>query len=89
MLSDGVAWTLERGYGTSEDRSCIEAEGCIPNADPDMISDRAFERGKNQLGTLGSGNHFLEVGFVKDIYDPVAASAMKTRPSCISVAVCP
>lgn len=76
VLSTGVEWTLKNGYGTPEDQFYVEAEGCIPKADPDKISDRALERGKNQLGTLGSGNHFLEIGFVEEVYDPEAAAVM-------------
>ncbi len=75
-MSSGVAWALRNGYGMPEDQIYIEADGCIPNAEPDKVSDRALERGKNQLGTLGSGNHFLEVGFVDEIYDSQAASVM-------------
>lgn len=76
MLAGGVGWTLKNGYGTIEDQTYIEAKGRIPNADPERISERALERGKNQLGTLGSGNHFLEVGFVQEVYDAQAASVM-------------
>jgi len=76
VLVHGVLWTLENGYGTAEDQKHIEAHGCIPNADPDKISDRALERGSAQLGTLGSGNHFLEVGYVEEVYDPEAAAVM-------------
>lgn len=76
MLVGGVEWTLENGYGTPLDQSCIEANGRIPKADPEKISDRAMERGNNQLGTLGSGNHFIEVGFVEEVYDPTTASVM-------------
>jgi tRNA-splicing ligase RtcB len=76
VLTSGVAWTLENGYGKAEDQAQTEANGCIENADPAKISDRALERGKAQLGTLGSGNHFLEVGFVEEIYDPETASVM-------------
>jgi tRNA-splicing ligase RtcB len=76
VLTTGIAWTLKNGYGTGEDQLQIEAEGCIPDADPDRVSDRAMERGSAQLGTLGSGNHFLEVGFVDEVYDSEAASVM-------------
>jgi tRNA-splicing ligase RtcB len=76
VLATGVAWTLKNGYGTAEDLAHIEAEGCIPNADPDKVGDRALERGRAQLGTLGSGNHFLEVGFVDEVYDSEAADVM-------------
>jgi tRNA-splicing ligase RtcB len=76
VLTTGIAWTLKNGCGTGEDQLQIEAEGCIPDADPDRVSDRAMERGSAQLGTLGSGNHFLEVGFVDEVYDSEAASVM-------------
>jgi len=54
----------------------IESYGCIEGADPDMISKKAYERGKDQLGTLGSGNHFLEVQYVAEVYEPEIASVM-------------
>ncbi len=76
VLAKGVDWTLEKGYGSEEDRSHIEDNGCLPFADPDKIGNRARERGKAQLGTLGSGNHFVEIGFVEEVYDPEAASVM-------------
>jgi len=76
VLADGVQWALKKGYGSTEDREHIEARGCIPKARPDKISDRALQRGRAQLGTLGSGNHFLEVGFVEEIYDAQAARAL-------------
>lgn len=76
VLAAGVQWTLQHGYASAEDQAHIEAGGCIPNADPDKISDRALERGRAQLGTLGSGNHFVEVGYVKEIYDEDAAAAL-------------
>ena len=76
MLADGVGWTLENGYGDADDLVHIESEGRIPHANPDKVSDRAMDRGKAQLGTLGSGNHFVEVGYVKTIFDAEAASVM-------------
>lgn len=76
VLAKGVDWTLEKGYGSEEDRSHIEDNGCLPFADPDKIGNRARERGKAQLGTLGSGNHFIEIGFVEEVYDSEAASVM-------------
>jgi tRNA-splicing ligase RtcB len=76
VLRKGVRWTLERGYGSSEDADRIEAQGCISGAEPDRVSDRALERGRAQLGTVGSGNHFVEVGYVDEVYDGKAASVM-------------
>jgi tRNA-splicing ligase RtcB (3'-phosphate/5'-hydroxy nucleic acid ligase) len=73
VFKEGVRWAVQRGFGTSEDVAHTEAQGCIAGADPDRVSDRAVERGRGQLGTLGSGNHFVEVGFVEEIYDEEAA----------------
>lgn len=67
---------MKQGHASNEDRLHIEAEGCIPGADPSVVSQRALERGKSQLGTLGSGNHFVEVGYVREIFDERAAAAM-------------
>ena len=76
VLEKGAGWTLEHGYGSEADADHIEAQGCIPGADPGCVSSRAMERGKAQLGTLGSGNHFVEVGYVEEVLDEGAASAM-------------
>jgi tRNA-splicing ligase RtcB len=73
VLEKGVRWAMENGYASSEDVAHTEAEGSIPGADPDRVSERALERGLAQLGTLGSGNHFVEVGYVDEIYDKKAA----------------
>lgn len=76
VLVKGVGWAVKQGFGLEEDPEYIEERGCIQGADPDLISDRAFERGKAQLGTLGSGNHFVEVGYVDEVYDEHAAKAL-------------
>ena len=76
VLEKGARWTLEHGYGSEADTDHMEAQGCIPGADPDCVSSRALERGKAQLGTLGSGNHFVEVGYVEEVFDEGASSAM-------------
>lgn len=73
VLKKGARWAVENGYGSQEDLLFMEDGGCLDNADPDTVSDRAYERGKDQLGTLGSGNHFVEVGFIQEIYDAHAA----------------
>ena len=75
VLAKGARWAVENGFGTQEDIQFIEDGGRIQNAMPDNVSDRAFERGKDQLGTLGSGNHFVEIGYVDEIYDRNAAEA--------------
>lgn len=76
ILEHGVDWAWKQGYATEQDRLHSEDQGCIPGAEPSVVSERALERGKNQLGTLGSGNHFVEVGFVREVFDQQAAAAM-------------
>ena len=65
----GSGWAVEQGFGTQEDLECTEESGAIQGADPDAVSDRAYERGRAQAGTLGSGNHFLEVQVIDQLYD--------------------
>ncbi len=74
VLSGGSAWALSHGYGLPEDAALAEEEGSLP-ADPSKVSQRAKARGRKQLGTLGSGNHFLEVQAVEKIYDKETAAA--------------
>ena len=69
VLGRGASWAVGRGYGDQNDLESIESRGVIDGADPDVVSEKAFERGKDQLGTLGSGNHFVEIGYVEEIYD--------------------
>ncbi|MEM2106300.1 MAG: RtcB family protein [Candidatus Bathyarchaeia archaeon] len=75
VLSDGVEWAIDRGYGWSEDKYSCEEEGCMDEADPSKVSSTAKSRGSPQLGSLGSGNHFLEVEKVDSVYDEEAAKA--------------
>ncbi|UCF19868.1 MAG: RtcB family protein [Gemmatimonadota bacterium] len=76
VLLSGAGWAVENGYGWAQDLDRIEANGRIEGADPDNISERALERGRAQVGTLGSGNHFIEIGYVGEVYDEVAAAAL-------------
>ena len=69
ILVKGAKWAVEKGYGTEEDLECTEENGAIQGADPLAVSDRAYERGKAQSGTLGSGNHFLEIQVIDQLYD--------------------
>jgi len=69
VVVEGALWAIKNGFGTKEDIECIEDYGTKKGANPDVISNRAYERGTSQLGTLGSGNHFLEIQQVIDIYD--------------------
>ena len=76
VLIKGSRWALERGYGEAEDIVVTEESGCMRGANPDKVSSKAKKRGVPQLGTLGSGNHFLEVEVVDEIYDRDAATTM-------------
>ena len=69
VVERGAAWAVERGFGCPEDLERTEENGCLAGADPDVISERAYARGRIQLGTLGSGNHFIEVDVVDQVYD--------------------
>jgi len=87
VLKDGAEWAVERGYGDASDLEHIEAGGCIRGADPQAVSNRAKERGRNQLGTLGSGNHFVEVQVVDEVYDEHAANVMGLFPGQLTITV--
>lgn len=75
VLESGAAWAVEHGYGRPEDLERLEEKGRLAGANPDLVSERALERGRPQLGTLGSGNHFAELQYVAEIYDEHAARA--------------
>lgn len=80
VLSDGACWALERGYACPEDLSHTEQFGVISGADPRYVSQRARERGRGQIGTLGAGNHFIEVDRITEIYDERAADQLGLFP---------
>ena len=73
---EGARYVVRRGHGWEEDLERTEAGGCIEGADPDAVSKRAYDRGKDQVGSLGAGNHFLEVQAVDEIFDERAAEAL-------------
>ena len=75
VLLEGSAWAVKNGFGTPEDTRFTEDEGLFSGAGPENVSERACERGRDQLGTLGSGNHFVEVGVIEEIYDERTARA--------------
>jgi tRNA-splicing ligase RtcB (3'-phosphate/5'-hydroxy nucleic acid ligase) len=75
VLIQGSRWAVSEGFGTAEDIERAEDRGCLAGADPSVVSARALERGRKQLGTLGSGNHFAEIGVVEELYHPEAARA--------------
>ena len=75
VLTKGAEWAVDNGYADKEDLAYMESNGRLDNADPAMVSEMAKKRGSDQLGTIGSGNHFVEVDYVEEIYDPIAAEA--------------
>jgi tRNA-splicing ligase RtcB len=79
IFTNGSRWAVEQGYGVEADLTHCEGEGCIEGGDPAQVSAKARKRGRPQLGTLGSGNHFLELQYVDEIYDPVAAEAFNLK----------
>jgi tRNA-splicing ligase RtcB len=87
VLVEGPAPLVEKGYGDPEDLEHIESGGRLAGADPGAVSERAYERGLPQLGTLGSGNHFLEVQYVDEIYDDEAARAFGLSMGRITVLI--
>jgi len=87
VLVKGAQWAVDQGYGKWEDLQHIEEHGRIPGADPDLVSPKAMDRGKAQLGTLGSGNHFVEIGYVAEVYDTDAARTMGLEEGSITVIV--
>ena len=87
MLTGGARWAVTRGYGSSEDLEHIEEDGCIAGADPGALSQRARERQREEMGTLGSGNHYLEVQWVTEVFDAGAATAFGLRPDGAVVSI--
>ena len=83
----GARWAAEHGYGDGEDLERIESHGTIPGADPEAVSQKAYERGRSQLGTLGSGNHFLEIQVVDDVSAHDAAAALGLEPGRVTVMI--
>jgi len=75
MLTGGARWAVKRGYGTRDDLERVEEYGCVASADADMVSDRAKQRQRDEMGTLGSGNHYLEVQRITRIHDAEIAAA--------------
>jgi tRNA-splicing ligase RtcB len=87
VLKKGAKWAVEKGFGSAQDLGHIEEQGCIEGADPDHVSERAMERGRAQLGTLGSGNHFVEVGYVAEVFDEGVARALGLWKDQVTVIV--
>ncbi len=87
ILLEGANWCLEKGYATEEDISHTEDSGCIKNANPKKVSQKAKARGKSQLGTLGAGNHFLEIQFVEDIKNENVAKTFGLKKDQIVILI--
>jgi len=87
LLENGARWAVEQGFGEPADLDRIESRGSLSDADPTAVSQRALERGRSQLGTLGSGNHFLEVQLVEAIYDQRAAELLGLFPDQVTVMI--
>ena len=87
VAAEGARWALERGYADPEDLRRTEEGGRLSHADPDKVSARAKARGRTQLGTLGAGNHFLEVDVVEHIYDEEAARVMGLEEGMLAVQI--
>ena len=87
LLAEGSEWVVEHGYGRQEDLEYTEERGAVQGANPDNVSARAYERGKNQSGTLGSGNHFLEVQVIDEIYDEVTASVFGLEKGLVTIMI--
>ncbi|RJR41578.1 MAG: RtcB family protein [Deltaproteobacteria bacterium] len=87
VMRYGAGWAVKNGYGHQGDLEHIEANGRIPGADPELVSDFAMDRGKDQLGTLGSGNHFVEVGYVEEVFDDDIAYQLGLHRGQVTVIV--
>ncbi|MEW6027064.1 MAG: RtcB family protein [Planctomycetota bacterium] len=87
LLTEGAKWAIEKGYGYKEDLAHIEDNGVIPGADPSIVSETAIKRGLPQVGTLGSGNHFLEIDRVAEIYRPEIARVFGLESDMIVIQI--
>lgn len=87
VLAEGSRWAASRGLASAEDIACTESGGKLPGADPDAVSAVAKKRGRDQLGTLGSGNHFLEIDEVAEVFDEEAARAFGLFPGQATVLI--
>jgi tRNA-splicing ligase RtcB len=85
VLAEGAGWAVREGYGWSRDLDSIESRGTFPGANPDAVSQRARQRGANQAGSMGGGNHFCEVQVVEAVYDERLAAAMGLAQGALCV----
>lgn len=87
LMTKGAKWAVNKGYGWDDDLKFTEEEGCLSGSDPDKVSDKAFKRGADQAGTLGAGNHFLELQEVVEIYDEKAAGVLGLHKGQLTVMI--
>lgn len=87
VLTQGARWAVERGLGRPADLETIEEGGSLPGAEPDRVTERAFERGRTQLGSLGSGNHFAEIQYVSEVFDQQSAQAFGLQEGQVTVMI--
>jgi len=87
MLAGGARWAVERGYGTAEDLTHIEEQGCAAGANPQYVSNEAKKRQKDEVGTLGSGNHYLEVQRITEIFDDKIAQTYGLQKGQITISI--
>lgn len=87
MLSGGARWAVARGYGSAEDLPRIEEAGCMTGAEPSMVSSRARRRQRDEMGSLGSGNHYLEVQQVGEVFDPRIAAGYGLHAGAVVVSI--
>jgi tRNA-splicing ligase RtcB (3'-phosphate/5'-hydroxy nucleic acid ligase) len=87
VMADGAMWAVGRGHGAREDLQAIESSGAIPGADPEAVSRHATERGVRQLGSLGSGNHFVEVQTIDQVYDEPVAERLGLRAGGVTLMI--
>jgi tRNA-splicing ligase RtcB len=87
LLEDGAGWARRRGLADESDLEHTEEQGCLPGADPSKVSRRAKERGKNQVGTLGAGNHFIEIDVVETVVDEALAGRFGLQEGGIAVQI--
>ena len=87
VTTEGVSWAVDKGYAWPQDLEHIEARGCLPDADYERVSERAIARGRNQVGSLGSGNHFLEIQKVDRIHDEPAAKSLGLHAGQVCVMI--
>ena len=87
LLKKGAKYLVDKGYGVKEDYLHMEEEGCIKGADVSKVSERAIKRGLGQIGTLGAGNHFLEVGYVDEIFDEKIAKVFGLKKDHVIIMI--